>query len=767
MQTYVDLVLRHRLKVLATLLGISVLSALVLPSGVVASEPKKMFFGDSPAYAAYLERARTFANDELVAIGVAVEDPFAPETLRKLAAATERLEALPDVNRVDSLASAQLVRGSAGMLRIDGVADLLEAEPERADEVRAAILEDPLYRNLVVSPDGQATALLVELTVDEGRQAETLPQFVEAVAQAMVEAGFSRDQVHLAGLVAVSSECVALAFETLQLLTPAVLLVLLGVVWWLFRRLWPVVVTGGVALLGTLWTMAFAILLDPQISIMLSMVPAVILIISFSDVVHLCSAYLTLLGDGLDKEAAIRGAGAEVGTACLLTSVTTFCGFAAMTLVPTPMFQQLGVVLGFGVGVALLIAITLAPVLFSFFPEPQPADKGTHSGRLVQWVVDQAMNLSLGHPWKVLTGFAALGVFCAYGISQLTIEARMEDRLADDNPTAVASKFFETHFAGQQPADLVLTADQDGGLRDPAFLKRLSGFQLELAARPGFGPVRSIVDVLARIHRELNPDLPAPVAGTPPPLPTTVPMVAQYLLLFEMSGGAGLERLADHDGRTARVAITVQETGFRAVAGAANEAATLARARLGDGVQVEITSVVHLFGEWLTHIIAGQRRGLLLSSLVICLVMIIGLRSFRAGVWSMVPNLLPLFTVGAVVALLYDEVDSDTLPVAMIALGIGVDDTVHFLTRLRLEFARTPDLEEAVRNTFRFAGIPIVLTTMILSLGFAPMASSDYYSLTIMGTLLPLSLIVALLADLLLVPALVQVGALRFGPARG
>jgi len=754
---YIDWVVRHRVWVLLAILGISGLAGWSLRDAVIASEAKKLFFGDNPAYHTYVERTRTFANDEIILVGVRVDDPFAPDTLRKLARAADAIEGQPFVARVDSLAGAQLIRGSAGLLRVDRVAELVDAEPERAEEVRRAIGDDPLYRDLVVSPDGEAVAVVVELTVDPARRAEETPAMLDAIVDAVTAAGFPSADVYPAGLHAVSAECIALARETLMVLTPVVFGLLMVMVFILFKRMWPVVVTGAVALLGTLWTMGFAIAVDPQVNIMLSVVPAVILIISFSDVVHLCSAYVTLIGDGIARDEAIRAAGAEVGVACLLTSVTTFCGFAAMMLVPTPVFRHLGLVLGIGVGVALLIALTLAPILFSLFPTPRPAPKGARATRFVQALVDASCRLSTSRPKSVVAGFVALAIVCVVGLTQLEIETRIVDRLDDDNRIALAQRFFDDHFTGSQPVDLVLTARTPGALREPAFLRKLAALQDELSARPQVGPVRSFADVLARVHRELNPEV-----EDLSRLPTTRPMVAQYLLLFEMAGGAGLERLTDHEGTRARLAVTLRETGFRTVSTLSLDLAQTARAHLGPDVQVDVNSLIHLFGEWLTEILRGQRHGLLASSLVICLIMVLGLRSVVAGVWSMVPNLLPLFTLGAVVALVYNPVDSDTLTLGMIALGIGVDDTVHFLTRLRIESARTHDTAVAIERTFHFAGRPIVLTTLILGIGFAPLALSDYYSLAIFGTLLPMTLVVALIADLLLVPALVQLGVIRF-----
>ena len=142
--------------------------------------------------------------------------------------------------------------------------------------------------------------------------------------------------------------------------------------------------------------------------------------------------------------------------------------------------------------------------------------------------------------------------------------------------------------------------------------------------------------------------------------------------------------------------------------------------------------------------------------------MIAGLRSFSVGLLSIIPNMFPLLATTALCGLLWGDIDSDTLVVLMMAIGIGVDDTIHFLMRYRIESQRTTTPEEAIEQTFRFAGRAIVMTTVILAVGFSPMMLSAYYSIEIVGILLPVALVAAMLADLLLVPAMATVGWLRY-----
>ena len=182
----------------------------------------------------------------------------------------------------------------------------------------------------------------------------------------------------------------------------------------------------------------------------------------------------------------------------------------------------------------------------------------------------------------------------------------------------------------------------------------------------------------------------------------------------------------------------------------------------GEAADVEITGMMYLLGGFVDQVISGQRRGLLFASITIMGMMAFMFRSFKIGIWSMLPNILPLLALGGYLSYCWEAVDSDTIIIAMVAIGIGVDDTIHFLSRLRFESAQNSDPDEALKCTFHFSGRAMVTTTVILSAGFLPLGLSDYFTVRIFGTLLPMTLIVAVLADILLVPALVKLGCIRF-----
>ncbi|MCO4763253.1 MAG: MMPL family transporter [Myxococcales bacterium] len=765
MSRWLRFILNNRIWVLLTLALITIGAGGVCTRAVIGSSVGKLFLGESPAWARYQVEVQRFGSDEVVLLGIDVSDPLGPTTLKKLRDAADRLLEMEEVARVDSVLRAQRIRGVTGGLQIQRWSDLAEQHPKDRHDLLKEMTADDATQGVLVAKDGSKLTVLVELVPNADRPAEQGPALVAQIESCFLEAGFPPNKLHRAGMLAVFSDVIAATQRNLQLLFPIVVFVLLLTVLSLFRGLLPVAVTMGITLVAVIWTFGLSVWMDPNVSILQSIVPIVVMIVGFSDVIHLYSAYLLELGEGLTKREAILASGQEVGRACLFTSLTTFIGFVSLSLVPTPAFRHLGLVLGFGVAVALLIAVTATPVILDLLPAPTRAHDADSrvANRVVDWIVHQSSALSRRAPKTIIVAFGLLTALSLWGVSRIHVETDMLTRLAPDSPARLDAQWFANGFAGTGTLELYIDSGKDGGALEPELVASLAALQDDIAAEAGVDQVGSLVDLMEKMHTSL---------GGKGRLPTTRQGFAQYLLLFEMKGGKDLDRLVDFERRRLRVGVRLRSTGIRSAweigqrikahakrrferseAGIHSDSPEKAKGQ----VTVTVSGLSYLLGAWLGDILTGQLNGLLLSVLAIGLMMIWVVRSLRVGLWAMLPNLLPLLVLGGYVGGLWATVDSDVFAVAMLAIGIGVDDTIHFLSRYRLEANRHPD-EEALRRTFQFAGRAIVMTTIILVVGLLPLCASDYFSVRIMGTLLPMCLVVALVADLLLVPAMVEVG---------
>ena len=745
---WVRLVVRRRGWVLGGLLLVSLLSLWSLRDAVIATSIQRMLLGADPAYRSYQARAEDFGGDEILVVAYADPSPLSPAATARLTRAVGRIAQLPEVGEVQSLLD---------VLRVQAVDGVLEVQPYVAlgEAATAALEAEPAAAGLLRSDDRQHSALVVALRPDPARPSEVGPLVMEQVTAILTEEGMT--DLHRAGFLATVSGVLQETRRNLTRLLPLSVAVVVLSVYALFRRALPAAVASAVSLMAMLWTMGFSVQLDPEVNLFSAVVPAVILVVAISDAIHLWSAYLLELAEGHSQAEAIERSVAEVGVACLLTSATTFLGFISLCLIPTPLYRQVGLVLSVGVSAALLITVTLMPVLMSLLPAPAVLQGAASPEGAAGRGFDRLAALTTHHAGKVVVGFALLTALSAWGASRIRLDADLMARMSASSALRQETTFVRTHFAGSNPMEVFVDTPAPDGALDPALLAALQGWQAELIADPEVGAAHSLVDVVGTVHRELS--------GAPG-LPDSSAAVAQYMLLLELSEPDALAPLVDFERRTLRVLTRLRTGEIRRSHDLARAAEQAALARLGPGFVVEATGLSVLFGGFIDDLVAGQRSGLLFSLATIAGMMVLGLRSLRCGLASMLPNLLPLLAVAGLAGWVWSPVDSDIALVGMIAIGIGVDDTIHFLVCLRLEADRAP-MPEAIRRTFRFAGRGIVFTTIILTLGFLPMALSDYFSIWIMGTLLPGALIIALIADLLLVPAMAALGVFRWPSAAG
>ena len=759
MITYVRFILRHRPLVLLFFGGVTLVFARFMLQATISSSPGELFFGQSPQYAHYLERTAEFGSDISALIAFEGDDLLSPEALKRLNRVIEAIKENPEIERVQSLDSAQHIESRGDDLLIDKYADLLAEHPERRPELLKTLNTDELTRDWLVTPDGRTSIIMVEFAAGD-QSMEAAPRFMEEINRAFERFGFDPGRLYRGGLVPVMAAMLEEAVFSLKTILPVTAALLFFSVWVMFRRLWPVILTAAITAMAIVWTLGLAVILYGHINIFTTMMPALILIICFADVLHLCSAYLLELTAGRPKDEAILVIGEEVGTACAFTTITTFCGFASMALVPSPIFKQLGVLMGFGVACALFMALTLVPVFLSYLPAPKPWGRQKVAiargglDRFLEWTADLALN----RPRMVNAVFIILLAASCVGMYFIHFETRFSRRFGEDNPIRVSVRYFSRHFNGVYPLDVYLDAKAPQGFLDPDLFARVARFEEWLEGRPEISQVVSVVDLVRKLYQEINPEM-----ARVHPLPDTRQALAQLLLVFEMSGGEDLDRLMDRDYGTIRMTARLPEMGVIDISELGREIVRRAERDLGDAAGCETLSMEYLLGDWVDDIVRGQRKGLVMALITIAGLMILAVRSVRIGLVSMLPNVLPLLLLLGYLGLFWDVVDTDTMAVLMVAIGIGVDDTIHFLLRLRFESAKTDDPSQAVRRTFHYSGRAIVITSVILTAGFLPFAWSDYFSVRIMGTLLPFCIVSALAADIFWAPALVRLGWIGFG----
>jgi predicted RND superfamily exporter protein len=762
---------------------LTVCAAMLVATGYFASLTRfdnsfqAYFSTGDRTYEEYLRFRDDFGSDELAYILYEAPDeehgPFDLEVMRKIAALTRALEEeVPFVKKVTSLTNVEYIEGVE-----DGVEiyDLLEEFPETQEEllaVREKALRKQMYIGNIVNADATYAAIVLEterssidpledlrLDPEGGDGLENLyPQVTYfAIEDILARPEYEGIVFHHVGDVALNSVyngIIGPEAGWLGLITFVVIGVLLA---FFFRR--PVGVLGpfAVVILSMMVSFATAGVMGWNLDLMVIMLPTLMIAVGVADSVHLISEFRALHAELGDRREAARQSLYLVGTPCLLTSLTTAAGFASMSIAPIKAISHFAVYAAIGVLAAFFLSVTVLFVFLSFgrrthaTPATEERIARAKGGRRVLGALAAVARFDVTYRKPILYASGAIFAFSLFGIARLTVDSNFLTEFDRQEPIRVATEFADEIMGGSGSFVYVFDTGEPEGIKDPEVLREVERLQNHAEANGGLvKKTTSIVDILKDLNQSFNEDDPAYYV-----LPETREMIGQFLLVYEMSGG---EEIADFvTGDFSRTNLEVR-TKLKETSVMRQIPDDLA-GHLAD--QPVVASELNLTGMgslWLAmekHITTSQIRGFALALAVIAALLCFVFRSIRLGMIAMVPNLAPVIVTLGAMGWLGIPLDYVRLLIASVAIGISVDDTIHHVTRFDMEYRRTGSYERALHSAMVEVGRALVITSVVLVVGFLVFLFSRLDTLQTFGLLLSGTIVTALIADFVLMPALV------------
>lgn len=653
-----------------------------------------------------------------------------------------RLRRVEAVRRVQSPASAPL------LLPNGDVRALFEGgrpAPDLAD-LAAQALDDPLWEGSLVAADGGAAALWVELESSNPRAHEAAVHALRAALEPFEAQGYDFALVgdpidFVVGGGALNEEPKKLGAFTAGLV--------LATLWILFRSLRaavPALVGVGVAILWTIGGMGWAGWPENEIS--QALVP-LLLVVGVCDALHLLARFADLNeGDGTRaaRQQVLRAAARDVAWPCTITSLTTAAGFVSFATSGLGSVARFGLAAGFGVAAALLLTFTLLPVLLDRLGVDLRPPRSSPTWRRALSVVS---NAGERHARAILALSLAALVLAAFGLERLRVDVSKESLMGSASPIVRWQRWVTDHLRRPDTLEVRLTLPEGAEASDPLAFDRLGAAAALLAEWPELGRARSIAEPVARMNQILHDGDPA--AFRPG---DSAEQNAQLLFALASVDKAALDHWVTPDRRNLRLSVEADLlTMTERVAMLERVDAALAQA-LPEGWSHELTGPFQLFAVMVSGIHSTQTRSFFTASLLIALLVAFALRSPGAALWVMVPTLLPvLMTLGAM-GLSGVALDTGTAMIAAVVLGIAVDDSVHLVTRFRRHRSRGLEAHDAMRSALQEVGRPIVASSLALAIGFLSLLMSSWESIAAFGFLSAVAILLALAADLFLLPAL-------------
>lgn len=546
----------------------------------------------------------------------------------------------------------------------------------------------------------------------------------------------------------------AIHSDFISLLGLATLIVFI-VLFYLLRRLSAVLIAMTTVILSVLVTMGLMGWMgSPMTPVTVALAP-LLLTIGVADSVHFLSLFFAELSRTGKRDEAILYAVRRAGVAILFTSLTTAAGFLAFSFAEIRPIAEFGLLVAFGVMAALVYTLVLFPAVLSRMVFS--SKKNTFSLRWERQVngLFYLVKHSLQHSQKILLFVVAMVVVGIPGVMNLQFSHNVLEWFQEEHEVRVNTMAIDTALQGSMPLEVVIDTGREGGIYAPEFMQRLDDFAryCESLSSVGIqmGRTTSIVDRLKSIHSVLNKNDPDQ------PIPNNEQLIAQELLLFEGSGTADVKELIDNNFSMVRVSVRMSWADAVDYLPLRDRIEAKAVQIFGETAEVTVTGAVDLISKTLMGVMQSMSSSYLLAGSVIAIMLILLLRSLQLGLVSLVPNFLPIYLTLALMGYLSIPIDMFTVLLGGIALGLAVDDTVHFMHSYRHYRGEVGlSLEESLKQTVATVGPALLFTTIALSGGFFIFMTSEMIMFFNFGMLIGITIINALLADLLVMPALVK-----------
>ncbi len=697
------------------------------------------------------EKTYAVSDSVLVVVAPAGDTMFTREALLAVEQLTEALWWTPYATRVTSITNHSHTEGNEDGLIVEPlVKDATLLGEAKIRKIRAIALSNREIAGRLVSGDGRLAGLVVSLALpDEGREAKKL-EVVNALRVLVNEQRVANPNIeyYIYGELLLDQTIRTALDEDMSVLAPIAFLTMMLVAVAVLRSVWGVL--GILAMLIAVMASGFGFAGWFGLRFYAESAAAlfVLMAIAIAHSVHLIQGMTKGMHRGMERKAAIVHALEVNVRPIFLTSITTAIGFLSLNFSEMPPFRVMGNIVAIGAMCAFVYSVTFLPALLALMPMRTPIkrdEKVEFFDRLGSFVVSNSAML--------LGAFAVLSLASAIGVSRIELNDNNLKLLDESYELRRSADFINRNFSGLDTLEYSLGSGREGGVTDINYLRQVDAFAEWLREQPEVFHVTSIADVLRRLNQNLHGDADGAYI-----LPENSDLAAQYLVLYEFSLPVGLDlnNLINFDRSASRMTVVIEFMSVKEQIELDDRASAWLKENTPQ-IQTRATGVTMVSAHSVMRNIVKMLIGTVIAMSIVSFMLILFFKSIRLGLLSLVPNFLPAIIAMGVWGFAVGTVSIAASIVTAIAFGIIVDDTIHLLSnylRMRDE-GKSP--AEAIIPTFKQVGRPLLVTTSIFALGFLVFGASGLSTNQTLGVLVGLMIVIALVADFLLFPALLVV----------
>ena len=725
-------VARRPYRVLTAVLLISLFFAFYLKDLRFQTSIYDLTIRDLPETIQYEDFKQEFGTEEIILVVVKAQDVFSDATFSEIKSLSERLKEVKGIRRVVSLPEIQKAMDITGKWS--------------THDFKSIIAPVGLLTKNLVSEDG--TACAITLVLEDGGEKAAVVEETERI----LKDHSSRLSLYQIGMPVVSK---ALADRTLTdflVLPPLALLTISIALFFLLRDPIGLFAALSSVLLALIWTFGLMGFTDTPLSMVTMIVPVFLVAVGTAYCLYIVAEYRHVSSEEEDTVRAVYKCISQISFPTLLAVVTTVIGLGSLLLNRITAIREFALFSCFGIVSMLVLVLTYLPAIFAIIRPKGILDKKKRGSLepFFDLLSSKIASVNLNNQKLLITCVAAIFVAGAAGLPRLKVETNPIAFFKDDDP--ISRNFHDIYkdLAGSFPINIVLDSNQPDFFENPLNLKLLEKVQEALGAIRGVDKAVSFSDYLKLVNYSSSQFMPG--AYSLPKEPFEVRMLINSFKI--MLGDDLLKGFVSRDFSKANLLLRTRLSGSGDFLEARKAIAVALAPVLPPGVSTRITGFGIVISQSSSLLTTGQVKSLSLTLALIFIIMLALFLSFKVGLISMIPNIFPIVVNFGFMGWAGIPLSTATSLIAGIAIGLAVDDTIHYLFRYNKEFKKDLDKRRALRDTVCHMGRPMITTTLTLALGFSVLMASGFRPTSTFGLLIVITMCSALLADLFLLPSL-------------
>jgi uncharacterized protein len=775
MKTYITFVVNHRRWVLFAIAVVTLLCCLQLRQLRVVIDTAKLLPPDHPNVVGTVTAEKLFGSRHVVVVGVSAKNErdatsaYSPLVLNAVSALTKALADTPGVKRHTlmsaSAAGAKSISGNAAELKVEPMlmASGLAVAQHDVERFRENMARNPVYQSGLISRDGQIASVSFSITSGSKGFRESMDKIQTTInQQAATHPGL---HYAVAGAPALFAEVERLSARMAFLFPIALLLI--GLIHLEAFRTWQGLVLPLVtALLAVTWGLGIMGALGIEMDAFNALTPILILAVAAGHAVQILKRYYeefdrisqgypALTPSEINRAAVIESL-AKIGPVMLTAGGVAAIGLFSLITFDIATVRTFGILTGLGILSALAIELTFIPALRACLAAPRAVprhDDGVKS-RLWNRLSDNISAAVLRHRARILMGFAIIAAISSFGLLHLNQDNSTKSYFGKSMQIRLDDALLNEKLAGTNTLFVVFSATSNDKMKDPLVLKVIEDTQRYIQSLPEVGKTISIVDFLKQMNQSMNAG-----ASSAHALPLSQDLISQYLLLYSLSGEPGdFDTYVDYGYKNANLLVWMKNDTSRYANAMLNNIRAFTTPRLPPGVSLTIGGSAPQAAAISQTLVEGKLKNVSQIIVVVFAAGLLVFRSLLAAIYIVVPLLITVLVNFGIMGITGIPLNTPNSVASAMAIGIGADYSIYLMFRIREEFARLGDIDAALRETFRTAGLAVIYVASAIIGGYAVLLLSiNFYVHIWFGILIILSMLVSAVSALVLVPALIKI----------